>query len=156
MKNEGVAELAAALGVSKATVSRALAGLYLGDDMLKALPLLVLTTSGHSNRNVGARCGAFLDEIHSHGRKEYGVISLEYEYLKSAKTFPSRAASLLKSAAGAINGSFVLYSALGYARLPLAIEKARLSDKTVLICHGCAAHRGRSARSRSVRLRVRT
>lgn len=114
---------------------RALAGLYLGDERLSALPLLVLTTSGHANRNVDARCAAFLDEVRSHGRKEYGVITLESEYMKSAKTLPSRAASFLKSVAGEIGGSFVLYSALGYARLPLAIEKARLSDKTVLICH---------------------
>lgn len=114
---------------------RALAGVYLGDAELRECPAVVLTLGGQSNRNVDKKCGAFLDELRNNGREAREVIRLESEFLKPSKTFPARAASLLKSVAERIDGRFVLYSALGYARLPLALEKSRLSEKAVLLCH---------------------
>lgn len=63
-------------------------------------------------------------------------IKLERKLFKDFKLLPSKLAPLLKDAAKSYD-RLCIYSPLGIPQFPLAIVKAKLTDKTVCLCHDC-------------------
>ena len=63
-------------------------------------------------------------------------IKLEDKIFKDFKLLPSKLAPLLVNAAKSYD-KVCIYSPMGLPQFPLAIIKAKLTDKTVCLCHDC-------------------
>lgn len=116
------------------------------------VPYLLTLTPG-VNRNVDLRAQGFSRYLAEAGLPPPQRIELTDTFLTPTKTFPSRMASVLSGtlhsprnppceriAADGVR-PYALYAAFGYAHLPCAVEKVRLSNHTrlrdhcALLCH---------------------
>ncbi len=99
---------------------------------------LILTIEG--NENVSLRVRGFVDRIHGlRPACQPVTIPLEKEISRQVKIRPSHIARLLSEATVGISAPLCVYTPLGLSRLPLAIHKARLSDRCICLCHDCKA-----------------
>ena len=106
----------------------------------------LLTLSPGVNRNVDLRAAGFSRYLAEAGLPLPRRVEIPSAFLTPAKTFPARMASLLTeyftvNANASDDRPCVLYTAFGYAHLPLAVEKVRypdgkrLSARCVVLCH---------------------
>ncbi len=86
--------------------------------------------------NIKARLAGFRDALALHAPEitDLPTVSLPENFFENQKTAPSRLAAILRES---IHGTspLCLYVPFGSVQLPLALNKAKLSDCTVTLCH---------------------
>ena len=104
----------------------------------------LLTLSPGVNRNVDLRAAGFSRYLAEAGLPAPCRLEIPSAFLTPVKTFPARMASLLTeyfTTNDFANKPCALYTAFGYAHLPLAVEKVRcpdgkrLSARCAVLCH---------------------
>lgn len=98
-------------------------------------PLVTITYQDELNSFT--RLTGFLEAVKTYARGSYDNrknIDLTWKHLSNFKLAPSKIAPLLLSSMGE-NDRTALYVPIGIQQLTLAIAKAKLTDRTVLMCH---------------------
>ena len=99
--------------------------------------LVVISLENHNNakRRVSGFYHA-MEETHPQLLEQALYIELENKIFKDLKLLPSKLAPLLATAAKD-SEQLCMYSPIGIPQLPLALIKAKLTEKAVCLCHDC-------------------
>ena len=92
-----------------------------------------------NNFNVGKRLEGFCRAVEEECPqliKDAVCIQMERKIIREQKLLPSKLAFLLTDAARD-GQDFCIYSPMGMMQLPLGLNKAKLTDRAVCLCHDC-------------------